>query len=552
MLLIIPDAATVGNAFMIDCFANAPTATIPANTTAVFVCGFYTPGDLGQALYKKVNSQPSTTGGKFENNGIWYQLAEPVINPFMFGARGDGTTNGDNVFFQNAIDFIPRGGGLMVPTGYKYLFNDEVRINKPFTVYGQNQGSFVNDSDGYIEQTNIAKNAFTLVATLTNYAFGAYGIIGNKFSDIAIRGSSSGSRSLAAIGVDTSVNGGDFHIRECTFSNVDIRYFQKGYALTGIAYLNKWNDGCVFLCDTGLSLARGASSDVGGQNRAFGLTLDICLTCASIFMDTIGGGFSFFGCTLSESLMGLEANEEVILDVIGCEFEALVNAGNGAGIYIPMTEANSNTQGTKTIIGNKFLSSDNDIWIDKQSTTSDGNFYWPMLIDSNYFGSASALKLTVPAGHVLGFNSQAFVFGSANSGSVNGVFDPAQISPNYRGNDLRKRTFSARITFDGTYSSGSLMYAIPFGAVITSVRCYLTAHSSVFSAYEIGDQTSAARYLGFDGSSVALNTWQNATIAVPEVIIDGTDNKLALTGTGGINGGAGVIEIQGYISNPSI
>lgn len=76
--------------------------------------GYAATGDFGHALYKMVNGQPSHEGKMsiVLANGsttVWYELAERMVFPEMFGAKGDDPGNGtgtdDRLAFQNALDF---------------------------------------------------------------------------------------------------------------------------------------------------------------------------------------------------------------------------------------------------------------------------------------------------------------------------------------------------------------------------------------------------------------------------------------------------------------
>jgi hypothetical protein len=464
-----------------------------------------------------------------------------------FGAVGDDTTD-DTTAIQDAINACSIGGSVYFPAG-QYKITSAITINKPILIYGVGPGSFINNLGSYVRQATTTENAFTLVATLNNFAFSQYGIIDVHFKDIAIIGNSSSSYSARGIGVDITVNSGDFHIRECTFTNVNVRYFNTGYELVGIAYLNRWYAGCINNCNTGVGIYRGAASDLGGQTRFFGTTFVLMTdACVRLNTDTSGGSFAFFGCTLSESAYGIIANEEVLFTVIGCEFETLVKTGSlGAGIYIPMTETNPNTAATKTIIGNKFSNSDCDIWVDKTSTTfAGGTFYFPMNIDGNYFGSTEALRLSVPSGD-FGFASPAFVFGQSNSGPT-GPVTASQISSKFYGTDLRKRRITKQYTFDTSYVSGDTLDILPQDFVVLSVRMYLTANASSFTGLTLGNADNNAVFIPvFNANTQALNTFINYAPTVPLYVINTSNKaKLFLSATVAMLGTQGVIEIDGY------
>ena len=463
-----------------------------------------------------------------------------------FGAVGDGVTD-DTVAIQAAVNATPKGTTIYFPAG-TYAVSDAITINKPLVVRGAGPGSFVADTGGaYLKQTNNTKNGFTLVPTADGYFFGAWGILDVHFYDLAIVGPSTSNYAVFGIGVDTTANGGEYHVRECTFNNINIRYFTTGVNLTGICYLNDFYGGCFSWCNVGFELLRGAASDSGGQTRFFGTTFDLIFgDCIHWNLDTVSGDISLFGCTLADAERGLVSNEEATITAHGCSFENLKDAGNGAGIYIEVKEANPNSDAAKNIFGNKFFSNDASVWINKTtSADTTGSFAWPMLMDANTFGDPLALRVTLPVGH-LPMNSQQFVLGSANAGLNNGQVATSQISANFKGRDMRQQTITKQFAF-GPTTAVSTVLAI--GMVVTSARVYLSANSTVFTFLSIGDADNNSRYASFDAQSQALNTWVNYTPSVPPFVIDnGLKLNLVIFGTAGLSGATGVFEINGYIA----
>jgi hypothetical protein len=173
-----------------------------------------------------------------------------------------------------------------------------------------------------------------------------------------------------------------------------------------------------------------------------------------------------------------------------------------------------------------------------------------MRIDGNHFGDATALELVVPGGEP-GFCSTAFVLGASNTGTtaITGVLAASQISSKFFGSDERKRRYSKRFAFTGSYSSGAVIDMLPAGLVPTSVRMYLTANASGFTAFSLGDIANSSRYLTIaNAQTQALNTWVSWTPVVPQVVIDATNNQFRLIGSGGILSAAGIIEVEGYVA----
>lgn len=369
------------------------------------------------------------------------------INVMDYGAVGNwnGTTGADDtVAIQAAVNACPLSGMVYFPPG-RYRLTNEITLPRPVTIKGAGVGNVYGDytsssADTWsgVEQTNTGAAAFKMVGSFENYAFNQPGILGMNFQDLMISGPAfPPGDALAGITTDTSFNGGDYHIRHCHITNVAIRFFKTGIDFTGIAYLNMFNNVLVYNCGTGFKIARGTSSDNGGQTRFFGCQAVTCDYGMSFNADGSAGSFALFGCTLSEGGVGLVADEECVLYVAGCEFESNnVSGGLGAGIYIPIAEANPNSEAAKVFVNNKFLFNDAGIWIDKTTSAfSGGGFAWPMLIDGNTFIDADAIKITVPVGHT-GIDSKQFVLGASNAGQ-GGPLQPSQISANFLGYDMR-------------------------------------------------------------------------------------------------------------------
>jgi len=470
-----------------------------------------------------------------------------VVSVKDFGAVGDGVAD-DTVAIQAAINACPQGGAVMIPNG-TYLINDELIINKAMTIRGDGPGKFINSLGGsIIRQTNVAKNVFTLRASQAQWAFGQYGLINVNFQDLAITGPSASSFAARGIGCDTTVNGGDYHIRECTFTNIEVRFFSTGIELVGICYLNDFYGGVISECSTGFALYKGLASDRGGQTRFFGTTIDLIAdACIQWNTDTTSGDLSLFGCTLADAQYGLIANEESSLMISGCSFENLKKTGNlGAGIYIEIKEANPASDNTKTIVGNKFLLSDCDIWLDcTNASTSAGQFSWPMLIDGNTMLSPEALRITMPGGS-LPMSSGQFVLGASNSGLNGGLLAAAQISSNFAGQFPYNRVIRRRYAVG--VGASTKIDQLPPGMVVTRARIYLSANATSFTQLFFGDGANNSRYASFDATTQPLNTWVDWTPPVPEFIATTSlQCDLICSGTAGFQGFVGVAEIEGYV-----
>lgn len=90
--------------------AAATATSLPTDAGYLRTAGFATPGDHGGALYKRAGTQP-THAGKFQSaDGAWWEIAEPIVTPQMFGA----TTTGDATAAMQAwLDFCYNGGSIL-------------------------------------------------------------------------------------------------------------------------------------------------------------------------------------------------------------------------------------------------------------------------------------------------------------------------------------------------------------------------------------------------------------------------------------------------------
>jgi len=498
--------------------------------------------NAGQVAYDESVAYPVATVGHSLNK------REVVITDAPYNASTSALPDFNRAAIQAAIDACPQGGTVLIPNG-TFQIDDALIIDKAITIRGLGPGKWYDSLGGsIIQQTNNAKNVFTLRASVAQYAFGQYGLNNVNFQDLSIIGNSVGSKCARGIGCDTTVNGGDYHIRECTFTNIEVRFCQTGIELVGICYLNDFYGGVISQCDTGFSLLKGAASDRGGQTRFFGTTIDIITdACLRWNTDTDSGDLSLFGCTLADAQYGLIANEDSTLMITGCSFENLRKTGNlGAGIYIEIKGVNPASDSAKTIVGNKMILSDVDIWLDcTNASTSGGNFNWPMLIDGNTLLSTEALRITMPVG-ALPMTSSQFVLGASNSGSSNGLLNPTQISSNFAANFDYNRVIRRRFAV-GVGSPVAIGF-LPPNTVITKARIYLTANATSFTQLFFGDSVSNSRYASFNAQTQPLNTWVDYTPTVPEFIASSAlECSLLCGGTAGFQGFVGLAEIEGYI-----
>lgn len=197
-------AGGVGSSSDYESVAAVQAATIPSGQNSIRTAGYYAAGDLGGALYKKVLTQPSHNGKIQSADGAWWAIAETVLNPLQFGAKGDGTTD-DAPACRSMFAANPNGGKVSIPRlpflldsvvgGHVFTFaNNAVTIegegyNASYTGAGFGGSCFLLGSS--IPDTadifRFAGTAAVLGTVLRNFAiFDATNVYGSGFGRHAI------------------------------------------------------------------------------------------------------------------------------------------------------------------------------------------------------------------------------------------------------------------------------------------------------------------------------------------------------------------------------
>lgn len=95
-----------GKGIPVQLASDIATTTIPAPVQYVRTSG-YSQAGRGAAVYVRVATQPSHPGKRQSVDGAWWEISEPELNQFMFGAKGDGNGSGggtnDATALQNAL-----------------------------------------------------------------------------------------------------------------------------------------------------------------------------------------------------------------------------------------------------------------------------------------------------------------------------------------------------------------------------------------------------------------------------------------------------------------
>lgn len=139
MPLFSPNISLVSKAYDVASKIVASSIYIPLPIVAVMIGGFASAGDGGEALYKRVASQPSHAG-KFQSlDGSWFEIADSEIKLKMFGAKGDNSTDdtqalADFVNYLNQSTTVSKG---FVTEGL-YKATSLPTITSSITIEGEN------------------------------------------------------------------------------------------------------------------------------------------------------------------------------------------------------------------------------------------------------------------------------------------------------------------------------------------------------------------------------------------------------------------------------
>lgn len=87
------EAAAGNNWSSFDTVSSVQSANIPTPVNYLRTAGYYSAGDGGGALYKRVVSEPTHAGKIQSADGSWWELSTEYVTPNMFGAKCDGVND---------------------------------------------------------------------------------------------------------------------------------------------------------------------------------------------------------------------------------------------------------------------------------------------------------------------------------------------------------------------------------------------------------------------------------------------------------------------------
>lgn len=122
--------------------ADLQAANVPAFVQAVLLRGFYSAGDGGAARYKRVVSEPAHPGKRQSSDGAWWEIAEPLLNVRMFGAKMDVAVV-DTAAVRNAMQtaFVTGRRAVKIPGGVISFSGINMTLYKGVSLFAESPDS---------------------------------------------------------------------------------------------------------------------------------------------------------------------------------------------------------------------------------------------------------------------------------------------------------------------------------------------------------------------------------------------------------------------------
>lgn len=182
---------------------SAECAHIAPMLETIRLDGYYVSGDGGEALYRRVETQPSHSGKLQSNDGAWWELAEMFPNNRMFGAKVDGVkrtykindsgawTNISSIGASNAsktddtfanqalIDFVAAKGGGIARYCAGVSVTKGLIVRSSVLIMGEGKGATVLQLRDGSDQTCISsEDAHALFGTASKQGVFHSGVVG--------------------------------------------------------------------------------------------------------------------------------------------------------------------------------------------------------------------------------------------------------------------------------------------------------------------------------------------------------------------------------------
>lgn len=108
-------ATAIGHALVnAESIGAVELTNVPPVVNYLRVSSFAVPGDGGGAMYKRVLMEPSHAGKVQSADGAWWEIADLVLNPEMFGSAGVNASNDTNAWVKLVSVANARGGNIRI------------------------------------------------------------------------------------------------------------------------------------------------------------------------------------------------------------------------------------------------------------------------------------------------------------------------------------------------------------------------------------------------------------------------------------------------------
>jgi len=159
-------------------------SVMPESAQAVQILGHTKPGDGGDGLFYWTAGSATPNDGTVvasdhSDSGHWRRMVSGPVNVRWFGARSDGTDV--TKAMQSAIDSVPGGGTVLVPTG-TYLVTSPLKLHQGVALIGDGLLSVIHyrgpSGAGCIQSADPPKSLAFHIARLNIevHTEGAYGV----------------------------------------------------------------------------------------------------------------------------------------------------------------------------------------------------------------------------------------------------------------------------------------------------------------------------------------------------------------------------------------
>jgi hypothetical protein len=121
--------------FFLDATTDIGSTTVPSDVNAIRTAGYAAYNDGGGAHFVRAASEPSHNGKAQSVDGAWWEIADIFLNPRMFGAKGDDSTD-DSTAMQSWLGCVYARDAIGYIDGGEYKFGTALTASSPISITG--------------------------------------------------------------------------------------------------------------------------------------------------------------------------------------------------------------------------------------------------------------------------------------------------------------------------------------------------------------------------------------------------------------------------------